>query len=86
MTDDEIINSLKTERPTRNAVQTAVLLDQLLHHGISQGAMITFFKRAFPEIPLTILLGCGGWTRLSNGDLSDDDFNQRLAQWLPSNA
>jgi hypothetical protein len=35
--------------------------------------MITYFKRAFPDIPLrTLLDGGGGWSRVGSGALDDD--------------
>jgi hypothetical protein len=42
------------------------------------------FKRAFPEIPLRVLLEAGEWSRLSGGDKSADWFDELLAPGMPS--
>jgi len=43
---------------------------------------VTYFKRAFPDIPLRILLDAGGWSRVGGGTLSDADFNDLLRPWV----
>ena len=84
MNDEEILSALRSEQGRLNAVELAELLNTLTNGGLSQGAIITYFKRAFPGIPLRVLIEAGGWKRVrSGGDgLSDDDFNGLLGPWL----
>lgn len=49
---------------------------------LSQGILITFFKSAFPEIPLRVLLEAGAWHRVSGGGLTDAEFDALLAPWI----
>ena len=82
MNDEQIVAVLRSEGPGLTAVELANLLDRLTGGGLSQGAIVTYFKRAFPGIPLRVLLDAGAWTRVSQGDLSDEQFNELLAPWL----
>lgn len=81
MNDEEIIAALRASRP-RSAVELAELLDRLTNGGLSAGTMITFFKRAFPEIPLRVCLEAAGWKRLGGKGLSDEEFNEFLGEWI----
>ncbi|MFP2958084.1 hypothetical protein ACLEPN_09685 [Myxococcus sp. 1LA] len=86
MTDEEILTALRAEGHRMTPVQLAHLLDRLLGGRLGQGEIITFFKRAFPEIPLRTLLESGVWWRVSGGvfsERSDEEFNQTLQPWLP---
>lgn len=85
MNDDEITKRLAAASASMNAVEWAALLDELTNGGLSQGTMVTYFKRAIPSIPLRTLLEAGGWSRVSNGSLSDAEFNELLSEWLPGN-
>jgi hypothetical protein len=51
---------------------------------LTQSAVVFSFKRAFPEIPLRVLLEAGKWSRLSGGDKSAGWFDELLAPWMPS--
>lgn len=84
MNDDAILLAIRETGSPRNAVSVAQRLRGLLGGVLTQGALISYFKRAFPLIPLRVLLDAGGWQRVSNGGLSDDDFNALLAPWLAS--
>jgi hypothetical protein len=81
MNDDEIVAALRASR-RRSAVEIAELLDGLTHGGLSQGSIVTYFKRAFPGIPLRVLLEAGAWRRVSGGGLSDEGLNDLLREWL----
>jgi len=81
MNEEKIVAALRANR-RRSAVELADLLDQLTHGGLSQGSMITYFQRAFPDIPLRVLLDAGAWKRLSDGGLSDEQFNELLRKWI----
>lgn len=81
MTDDEIVAALRASGSV-SAVELAELLDDLTNGGLSQGSIITYFKRAFPGIPLRVLLDAGGWERISGGGLSDAGFNDLLSEWF----
>lgn len=83
MNDEGIVAALRASK-RRTAVELAELLDDLTHGGLSAGAIITYFKRAFPRIPLRTLQDAGAWTRVCRGDdaLSDEGFNDLLRAWL----
>lgn len=83
MNDIHIIDVLVKSSYEMNAVQLANLLEILLGERLSQGAMIMYFKRSFPEVPLRVIINASGWSRVSNGGLSDDDVIQLLQDWLP---
>jgi len=85
MTDDEIIAQLRRAAPRSTAVVAAETLSKLLPTGLTQSALISYFKRAFPEIPLRVLLDAGGWSRVSHGGVDDDQFDRLLSPWLPRN-
>lgn len=59
MNDEEIIDQLRRERTGRSATELAELLNTLTGGGLSHGTLITYFKRAFPEIPLRVLQEAG---------------------------
>ncbi|MDC0747114.1 hypothetical protein [Polyangium mundeleinium] len=82
MKDEEVIGALQARRGEFYPVELAEYLGELTNGGLSQSTMVTYFKRAFPEIPLRVLLDAGGWQRLSNGGLTDRDFNALLQPWL----
>lgn len=82
MTDDEIVDLLRASAPHRSALELAQLLDELTGGGLSQGSLVTYFKRAFPRIPLRVLLDLGGWERIGGGTMTDAEFERLLAPWL----
>jgi hypothetical protein len=82
MKEADIIDALRASRRQCTPTELAVLLGRLTNGGLSQASLVTYFKRAFPEVPLRILLDAGGWHRLSAGGLSDEDFDRLLAPHL----
>lgn len=84
MTDVEIIEALQRVAVSGRATAVADLLARLAPEGLTQGTLVTYFKRAFPEVPLRTLLEAGAWHRVSGGCLSDDEFNALLASWIPT--
>ncbi len=84
MRDDEVVACLRSEAGRLTAVQLADLLGTMAPEGLSQGTIVMFFHRAFPEIPLRTLLDASGWSRVSGGGMSDDDFNRVLKPWIPT--
>jgi hypothetical protein len=44
--------------------------------------VVFYFKRAFPDTPLRVLLEAGAWSRVSDGELSTEQFDGLLEQWL----
>ena len=81
--DEQIIEHLRAMRGTASAIEIADALAGFRGEH-SEGALITFFKRAFPEIPLRVLRDAGGWTKLSGGGLSDQEFETLLHPWIGS--
>jgi hypothetical protein len=84
MNDSEIIEALRLEGTGLTGVQLAELLDKLTAGQLSDATMVTYFKRAFPAIPLKVLLDAGRWKRVSYCDLSDEEFNELLRPYLPA--
>ena len=84
MTDDKIVAALRAKRGHGAAVELAELLDALTGGRLSQSTLVSYFGRAFPDIPLRVLLDAGGWTRLGGGrgDYTDEGFNELLRPWL----
>jgi hypothetical protein len=84
MTEDEIIEALQEAAVHSSAVELAEKLVNLTGGSLTQGAVVTYFKRAVPAIPLRTLLEAGGWNRVSDGGLSDEAFNRLLEDWIPT--
>lgn len=82
MRDDEVIAELRRASPGSAPHEVAELLNEIADGGLTQGSLVMYFKRAFPEIPLRVLLEASAWNRVSNGGLSDEAFDQELQQWF----
>jgi hypothetical protein len=82
MTDEAIIEELKRQRSAMSPLGLALKLQQLYGSEISHGLIVTFFKRAFPEIPLRALLDVGAWSRVGEGKMTDEEFERLLSPWL----
>jgi hypothetical protein len=83
MTDDEIIERLQCAGAGRSATELAELLDHLAGGGLSYGTLVTYFKRAFPRVPLRVLLDAGRWSRIGGNSMSDAQLDELLRPWLP---
>ncbi|MFY2561652.1 hypothetical protein ACN469_28895 [Corallococcus terminator] len=81
MTDEEILAVLRAEGQGLTAVELAELLERLTGQ-LSHSMIVSYFKRAFPAIPLRVILEAGVWWRVSNGRGSDEQFNELLRPWL----
>jgi hypothetical protein len=82
MSDEEIIAALRSEKGRLTPVELAELLACLTGDRLSSSLIVFYFKRAFPEIPLDVLVDSGLWTRVGRGRLSDEGFNELLHSWL----
>ena len=82
MNDDEIVTRLREAGSRLDPIGLADLLHQLTNGGLSQSTIVTYFKRAFPMIPLRVLLEAGGWHRVGGGALSDEQYSELLRPWL----
>jgi hypothetical protein len=82
MSDEEIIAALRSEKGRLTPVELAELLGRLTGRGLYDRSILFYFKRAFPEIPLDVLVDSGLWTRVGSGHLSDEGFNELLHPWL----
>lgn len=60
----------------------ALLLETLCETHINHGIIVTYFKIAFPRIPLRTLLEAGSWQRVGNGRLSDEEFDRLLSPYI----
>ena len=82
MNDDEIVARLQEAGQRLDPVALGELLHRLTDGGLSQGTIVTYFKRAFPAIPLRVLLEAGGWQRVGGRAMSDAPFSELLRPWL----
>ena len=82
MSDEEIIAALRSEKGRLTPVELAELLAGLTRVSLSDQLIVFYFKRAFPEIPLDVLMESALWTRVGRGHLSDEGFNELLHSWL----
>ncbi len=82
MTDDEIIERLRSAAGRASAVKLAEILGDSVEGGLSQAKLIAYFKRAFPSIPLRTILDAAGWHRVSGAGMSDEEFETLLAPWI----
>jgi hypothetical protein len=51
---------------------------------LSQATLVSYFKRTFPSILLRVLIESGAWTRVSDGGLTDEQFDRLLGPSLTS--
>ena len=82
VSDEAIIDSLRRARGSLNAIELAELLGSRLPDGIDLSALIGYFNRAFPDIPLRSLLDAGAWHRVGGGEMTDADFEAHFNEWL----
>jgi hypothetical protein len=82
MSDEEIIAALRSEKGRLTPVELTELLARLTGDSLSDQLIVFYFKRAFPEIPLNVLMESALWTRVGRGRLSDEGFNELLHSWL----
>jgi hypothetical protein len=82
MSHEELIRALRDGRGRLTAIEMVQLI--VAHTGKlpTQFALIVLFKRAFPQIPISVLTDAGFWRGLGFGDMSDEDFEATLRPWL----
>jgi hypothetical protein len=79
---DEVVALLRSLSRDRLPSELAEVLANHLDAGLTQSSMVFCFKRAFPATPLRVLLEASAWSRLSGGELSTEQFDELLGQWL----
>jgi len=85
MTDGEIVDRLRSEHSRLSAAELGGLLNELLGGDLDAAAFISYFKDAFPHIPLRVLVAAAGrWRPLGGGEGTDDELNQLLGPYLLS--
>ncbi|NVB36394.1 hypothetical protein G6O69_01030 [Pseudenhygromyxa sp. WMMC2535] len=57
-------------------------LADMLGVELTQKVVVAGFKRAFPSLPLPVLLEAGGWHRVSDGDMPDSEFDALLGELI----
>jgi hypothetical protein len=80
--DDELVALLRSSSRDTSPSGLAEIMGDHLDKGLTQSAVVFYFKRAFPDTPLQVLLEAGAWSRLSDGKLSTEQFDELLEQWL----
>ncbi len=82
MNDDDIIRVLRQNAKRLTPVELALAIDTMAAGGLTQGAFVAYFKRAFPWIPLGVLLDASAWNRLRGVGFGDSELNERLKEWI----
>lgn len=82
MNDDELLALLRSSGRDTSPSGLAEILGDHLDKGLTQSAVVFYFKRAFPDTPLRVLLDAGAWSRLSDGELSAEEFDGLLEEWI----
>lgn len=86
MNDDAILDQLRRVGHAATATVVAEELERVAPGGLTQGTLVSYFKRAFPNIPLRTLLEAGAWRRVSAGGLSDEGLDELLRPWVPTSS
>jgi hypothetical protein len=81
VTDEEIIEFLRNHQP-RTPIELAEILKRHAPAGLTASSLVTYFRRAFPTIPLLVLRRAGLWNRFCQGGMTDEDFDRMLLPWL----
>ena len=83
MTDDAIISAMRELSRTSSASMIGSFLETSRSARLTQSVIVFYFKRAFPQIPLRVLIDVGAVDapRVGVGDAAA--FDAALAQWLP---
>lgn len=79
---DEIVATLRQKARELDPVALAELLGRLVGGGLTQSVLISWFRRAFPSIPLGVLNQAIGWHRVCANDMTDDQFAELLRPWI----
>ena len=69
-------HAIETGEPPHSLVRT---LANMLGAELSQKVVVAGLKRAFPTLPLDVLLKASSWHRVSDGSMSDAEFDALLA-------
>ncbi len=83
MSDEIVIQRLRESRKQMGPISLALLLEREIGQTLSDAALISYFKRAFPDIPLATLYEASSWHRVGKGSLDDAKFERLLKKWLP---
>ena len=87
MIDEATVAALRDAGRHGTPGEAARVLDGLLPDGIGQDALTFYFKRAFPQIPLKILIDAQLWSGVvSAGPITDTEFDEMLQPWWPAQA
>jgi hypothetical protein len=83
MIDPEAVRALQEASRDQTPSDTAKLLRTLIPRGLDQGSMTFYFGRAFPGIPLRVLLDAYSWNAVGVGTMTDLEFDDLLSPWWP---
>jgi hypothetical protein len=76
--DDELRSVAKEQ----GAIAAMKLFERRSDGYLPSFVFISFFRRVFPEIPLTVLLKACDWKELSGAGESDDFFSSLMDPWV----
>jgi hypothetical protein len=83
MTYEQELDELRRIGSWGTATVVAAELANLAPDGLTQSTLIFYFKRAFPSIPLRVMIAAGNWRQIGGG-MSDEEFDEMLRPWLPT--
>ena len=84
MIDETVVTALRVAGQHGTPSEAARVLDGLLPGGIGQDTLTFYFKRAFPQIPLKTIIDAQLWSGVSQGPISDAEFDEMLQPWWPA--
>ena len=84
MKDTEIIERMRIASANHTPTEIVGILDDCLTSGITDVNFIFYFKRAFPGIPIPILVRfCLSKSVVGiEGDFEIEEFNESLVEWI----
>jgi hypothetical protein len=81
--DETAVAALRAVAQHKSPTDTARMLETLVPEGLTQSKMTFYLKRAFPEIPLKVIIDAQLWERVGPGSITDAEFDEMLRPWWP---
>lgn len=79
VSDEQVLAVIREQASSLSPGELTELCSRLRQQPFTQSTLVFFFKRAFPNIPLRTLIEAGAWHRVSDGGMTDAEFDALLA-------
>lgn len=80
---EHIVAALRVKRGELRPAALVRLLEDLLPVELNAATFLFQFRRAFPDVPISVLTSASRWDKVSGGSLSEEEFNAALGKWFP---